>query len=1673
MSSSTVSEGTVLPPIGVFWDIENCNVPRGKSALNVVNRIRELFFAGFREVEFLCVCDISKENRDVIEELNNAQVTVVHINATSKNAADDKLRQCLRRFSDTYTPPATVILISGDVNFASELSDLRHRHGFRIVVIHNKNVPDALLACAHIHHAFEKLVTDLPEKQPRKSSVGAVELLVTQLPVNQPIGALRNRLKRLSDNCGGKVISINSHTCSAIIKFQNLDSAARAKKRMDGEDVFNSVISVDFAPAEQKKEASNNSTIKPEKVITPRRRRRHKSVPSTGNRSKQETSGNLNDGNPGNSNQTDSHKETTKRKNPKSQPSPERQVVENATAAGDDDDDDDLLDQVDQFPMDSGPFIRPPSRLDGSGDWRPPSRHDNDALMYGRPPSRHDNDGILYGGRPPSSEFVYHRPGSCGPMSGRIPTPSGELHHTPSPSFYQKRNSLQMAQMYGGEDRRYSPHSNTSTPDFYYRDLPHYSRPHSYPYSSPRTSPACFTGGRITPRSGVYDYHGYANHGNNFFRPIRSRGNSPVTRMTPSPSPIMHEYSQSPSCVQGVELTVTNLDYNISPREWRKILYSTFVQSVQVLNVYIQTQNDGSNIGIVCVPNIDEARLAIAQFHRKKIGYKRIHVTLVRTNNTATQASLRSESIAILKDVTGQTLPLFKFIELFEKRFHKTVSVSELYKMRDVLEITDSEGSGRNISLVHRNTTDSPNLQDPIDKEVEEIFESPVCKTHCCEGTDFYMEALNSESLPNVQLQLRSFAPQLHTLLQAHNGYMPMMSFPACYAAEFGPVHPVSEGGVPLEHLISAVPGVQLSISKSGVKKVHWAENKPPSPSDFMHAPSQSPALSQQLYQLSKEIVDLLKSCPQCRMPFCKFIPAYHHHFGRQCRVADYGYTKLAELFEALPHVLQVMGTGNRRILTLTHRAQVKRFTSDLLRLLKAQTTKQLKAIEIPGGYFRTFNKMFDMTEYGVCYLEDILAEIPESTITVFGTGEEMLIRLPTRDQTPEEAEKTKIFCQECVDLLRHSPQCRMPFNKFIPSYHHHFGRQCKVSEYGYTKLLDLFENIPDVIQIVDDGDEKVLCLTEPELIKVLADQVMSLLNSFPMKSLPAREFLTAFMRFHGHSLQLQDFSVHNVLALMKKISHIVKVEDNNGQTVISLLDRSNVQNLVHKLLIILLDDPTGSITISALKYQFFKLYSEPCDIDLVRREMTTVVNVNGDDESGTIKLNCLLEFSRDLRSLLRQHNGKMPLQHFENAYANHFGVDLKPDAYGLPSVTALLMAVPLAASIKGRGFKRMIHLCPDFLDKLSHQMAYSPPVEDDSGSRRDSNDTPSKDSGININPEEDEELMQIAFKPPSPIDLLQGRIPSAIPCPGINPKVPTPVDLIRFTHSPLPIIEAITMMSEDEKNRQRSPLVRTPVSDLLQFTAQYIPGSPQNEAASTRLYTDAFGGQYHLPQTPLSVYTTDNPGKAILAMISPPCSTPVSARSLSPGYDKSRSDCSSLDENNEHVRNVLALLSPLKPEGTPDRSVVEAIPAESVGGEIATKDKDRENESQQANLNRRQRRLDLDQELVATVEGEIVENFVAYEDVAPTLSDGDKSSFVKSIVTPFSALTVDTKTTDTDIKNVLAMLSPKNTPNHSDIDSDLDSSRSTHSSHSPKSGTPKKSRIAAKFVVPIEQRSS
>uniref|UniRef100_A0A915KBF0 HTH OST-type domain-containing protein n=1 Tax=Romanomermis culicivorax TaxID=13658 RepID=A0A915KBF0_ROMCU len=76
-------------------------------------------------------------------------VTVVHVAAVAKNAADEKLKSYLRKFSNTYRSPGCIALITSDINFAPELYDLRYRCGFHIVLLHRSQISEALAILAH------------------------------------------------------------------------------------------------------------------------------------------------------------------------------------------------------------------------------------------------------------------------------------------------------------------------------------------------------------------------------------------------------------------------------------------------------------------------------------------------------------------------------------------------------------------------------------------------------------------------------------------------------------------------------------------------------------------------------------------------------------------------------------------------------------------------------------------------------------------------------------------------------------------------------------------------------------------------------------------------------------------------------------------------------------------------------------------------------------------------------------------------------------------------------------------------------------------------------------------------------------------------------------------------------------------------------------------------------------------------------------------------------------------------------------------------------------------------------------------------------------------------------------------------------------------------------------
>ncbi|XP_014881961.1 meiosis arrest female protein 1 isoform X4 [Poecilia latipinna] len=1337
-----------IPPVGVFWDIENCNVPSGRSAEAVVQRIRSRFFQGHREAEFICVCDISKESKAVIQELNNCQVTVAHINATAKNAADDKLRQSLRRFADTHAAPATVILVSSDVNFASELSDLRHRHGFQVILIHGNHTSSTLLQHAHRHVSFQEITADLPQRMPVKSQPSFSLLYVHNLPVicdKTLQNAVRLRLRRLSDNCGGKVQSLSPG--AAVLRFGSPEAAARARKRMENEDVFGYRISLSFTPRPR-------DEVSPEAPLQARPRSLQTKVS--------------------------------------------------------------VLAPFPTISSSSSSFLP----LEKPRSPRSPRRPRRATRPF------------------PTSALVPERPysprrGSSGPPGGAPAKPHQEIN-------MDAKSRVGLPQLGRGRAASLSPQrKETGAPEEQAKTGLSGESMHKRECSSPRS----VTGSPAAQRDQSSDEFKISTPSafsklnlNRSFSPLvpshgswSSRSGSPClsSRSSPLLATARSSFSEGPSepLSEGAELQVANLDYRMSRKDLQQILHDALSRYGQVKAVDLSPHTDYQLKATVQMTSLQQAISAVSGLHRRKIGSKRIQVSLVTGGNNKSLSLLSTELICILQDAPANCLPLFKLAEIYEKKYLHKLAIGELYKLSDVLSVREQGGS-RLVCLlpsiqIRQSPLGSSQSQEgsssasgsPVVFEELEYHE-PVCRQHYAKQ-DFSEADFDPESykIPFVVMSLSSLSAEVHSLLQMHDGTLPLLSFPDCYAAAFSPLqvgNETLEDGVPLEHLITCVPSIAVVTAQNGFKVIKWVNNKPPGQnSESWFQRCKSPVGNPQLIQFSREIIDLLKSQPSCLMPISKFIPSYHHHFAKQCRVSDYGFSKLLELLEAVPHVLQIIGMGTKRLLTLTHRAQVKRFTQDLLKLLKFQASKQVALKDFMQAYHWCFSRDWRVTDYGVCDLTDLLAEIPDTTITITNQTTDTVISVPKRERTVEEMERTKQFAKEAVDLLRHQPHCRMPFSKFIPTYHHHFGRQCKLSYYGFTKLMELFEAIPDNLTVLECGEEKVLILTEVERIKALAAQLVKLLRAQKNFSLSVSQLLVEYSKTFGYGLRLQDYDAATLPALLAKLCHVVKVVDGSDGREVQLINRKSLRLLTTQLLALLMsqecDQVTKGMKVEELSRQYLSVHGaqlNPCEYGFLSlsellKSLPFLIELyveesgeNVEDCSGRevewVRLTRLYQFARSVRALLHTyHYNQIFLTEFQGAYSKFTGCSLEPRFYGYMSVDDLLGAIPQVVWIKGHAHKRIIVLKNDMKAKPSSSVPSSPQPGESMESPRDSPISSTTSGTQSPGCDADSELLRLA----SPVDLLCGPVPSCLPSPQLHPDpvLLQQMDLIDFERTPPP----------------------------------------------------------------------------------------------------------------------------------------------------------------------------------------------------------------------------------------------------------------------------------------------
>ncbi|KAA0713502.1 Meiosis regulator and mRNA stability factor 1 [Triplophysa tibetana] len=832
----------------------------------------------------------------------------------------------------------------------------------------------------------------------------------------------------------------------------------------------------------------------------------------------------------------------------------------------------------------------------------------------------------------------------------------------------------------------------------------------------------------------------------------------------------------------------------MSRKDLQHILRDAFAKHGRVKSVDLSPHTDYQLKACVHMSSLQQAIGAVSLLHRYKIGSKRIHVSLVTgVNNKPLKIT------SVLQDAPAKCLPLYKLTETFERKFGRKLAVSDLYRLPELLCVREQAGGrlvcllssthARQSPLGSAHSHDGSNNTSPVLFEELEYHE-PVCKQHWTQQ-DFSESDFDPDSyiIPFVQVSLKVLAAHVHTLLQTHEGTIPLLSFPECYASEFSPLTVVEEGkvdgSVPLEHLITCIPGVTIVTAQNGFKIIKWIHNKPPPPNadPWLQQRCKSPVGNPQLIQFSREMVDLMKNQPACLMPITKFIPVYHHHFAKQCRVSDYGYTKLLELLEAVPHVLQILGLGSKRLLTLTHRAQVKRFTQDLLKLLKFQASKQVLISDFSQAYHWCFSRNWQVVDYGMCDLLDLLAEIPDTTITISPQESDTLISVPKRERTAEEAERTRQFGKEVVDLLRHQPHFRMAFSKFIPTYHHHFGRQCKLSYYGFTKLMELFEAIPDVLTVLECGEERLLTLTEMERVKALAAQLVKLLRAQRDSALPVSQLLSEYSKTFGYALRLQDYDASTLPELLNKLCHVVKLADDHHGKEVQLINRKSLRALTSQLLALMMSLPEERdyLGVEELSKKYELIYDaalNPCEYGFISlsellKSLPYLLQLSEDEDGDCrerVSLTRLYQFARSVRALLHTyHYNQIFLSEFWGAFCKYTGREFNPQTYGYKTLDELLAAIPQVIWIKGHGHKKIIVLKNDMKARGS-------PVLTGEKDRCPEEKNRAADSPTSS------EMELLCLGPASPVDLLCGPVPSCLPSPQLRPD-PVQMQLADLIH--------------------------------------------------------------------------------------------------------------------------------------------------------------------------------------------------------------------------------------------------------------------------------------------------
>ncbi|KAG4078561.1 hypothetical protein HA402_002675 [Bradysia odoriphaga] len=691
-----------------------------------------------------------------------------------------------------------------------------------------------------------------------------------------------------------------------------------------------------------------------------------------------------------------------------------------------------------------------------------------------------------------------------------------------------------------------------------------------------------------------------------------------------------------------VTLQLSNLDTTYEQTSLKKFLIGKLQSIAPILSFTFE-----GVVAKICLPSMEDAKQVVSYLHRKKVGHKRICVSYTKDCSSLDPSTLKCQVAGLLKDIPNYRLSMYKFRELFQSRFKTSISVGNLCAMSDICTITDNANE-KFVCL-------RPELSQLIERgELNDcLLQSvPYCSIHFKKGHRGWAEQ-EIEPLPNVWMSVADVRSVIFALTQKHSKNIPVASLIHCIQSELACNIVPNDKGVNFEHLLSCVNEIQITTNKFGIKVLNWvtdqSENKKLS-DDTFNAKGQyakNSSMSDAYGQFSNDVYELLQTCPKSTMKFARFIPTYHNTFNRQCRVADYGFVKLIDLFDAIPLTVQVLGEGENRLITLTHKRQMRRLAAELIKVLRTTNSKSIRLLNIPK-ILSSSQKHFEITDFGICYLKDAVEELSKNVAIIsvepLSNSDDMLISLPKKRAPNAEGRKTSQFAAETIELLKRSPQYTIAYEKFSCNYHYHFTYQLRLNDYGHTKLADMMECLQGIvkIEIFNDEDRKIYLCPKvaqrifSEQLRDITEQITG--NSFTF--INVSKVLALHKKKFGYQIKPETLGSSDIWNGIKALPFVELIVQNEENYIICHHDDNNYKFKSH-IIVLLLESMTTDllgkkyVTLSHLINTYYEKYGEEMNDSFIE-SMNHLIDIQIENNAHVVSLSKLAVFLLSIINTLK-----------------------------------------------------------------------------------------------------------------------------------------------------------------------------------------------------------------------------------------------------------------------------------------------------------------------------------------------------------------------------------------------------------------------------------------------------